>query len=95
MIRKCALPERHQRQRITQQRPVSGQVCPGRRHQRRPRVAFTIQQYADPGVPHQQLVHGVTVRVNFDAESEHPVEQQRQGWQAILDKFAKHVNVCG
>lgn len=31
------------------------------------------------------------VRVTFDAETEHPVEQQRQGWQAILDNFAKHV----
>ncbi|MFH2211184.1 MAG: SRPBCC family protein [Pseudomonadota bacterium] len=33
----------------------------------------------------------VTVRVTFDAESENPVEQQRQGWQAILNNFAKHV----
>ena len=36
-------------------------------------------------------VNGVTVRVTFDAESENPVEQQRQGWQAILNNFAKHV----
>ncbi len=34
---------------------------------------------------------GVTVRETFDAESTHSVEQQRQGWQAILDNFAKHV----
>ena len=34
---------------------------------------------------------GVKVRVTFDAESQHPVEQQRQGWQAILNNFAKHV----
>lgn len=34
---------------------------------------------------------GVTVRVTFDAESENPVEMQRQGWQAILNNFAKHV----
>lgn len=33
----------------------------------------------------------VTVRVTFDAESENPVEQQRQGWQAILNNFAKYV----
>lgn len=33
----------------------------------------------------------VTVRVTFDAEDTHSVEQQRQGWQAILDNFAKHV----
>jgi hypothetical protein len=31
--------------------------------------------------------NGVTVRSTFDAESENPIEQQRQGWQAIL----KHV----
>jgi len=35
---------------------------------------------------------GVIVRVTFEAESEHPVEQQRQGWQAILNNFAKHVH---
>ena len=35
-----------------------------------------------------QSVH---LRVTFDAESENPVEQQRGGWQAILDSFAKHV----
>jgi len=35
-------------------------------------------------------VNGVTVRVTFDAESENPAEQQRQGWQAILNNFAKH-----
>ena len=34
---------------------------------------------------------GVNVRVTFDAEAENPVEQQRGGWQAILDNFAKHV----
>lgn len=37
----------------------------------------------------------VTVRITFDAESEHPVEQQRQGWQAILNNFAKHVEALG
>jgi uncharacterized protein YndB with AHSA1/START domain len=34
---------------------------------------------------------GVTVRTTFDAESVYPVEVQRQGWQAILDNFARHV----
>ena len=33
----------------------------------------------------------VTVRITFDAEEQHAVEQQRQGWQAILDRFARHV----
>lgn len=34
---------------------------------------------------------GVTVRETFDAEETHSLEQQRQGWQAILDRFARHV----
>jgi uncharacterized protein YndB with AHSA1/START domain len=34
---------------------------------------------------------GVIVRETFDAETTHPVEQQRQGWQAILNNFKKHV----
>jgi uncharacterized protein YndB with AHSA1/START domain len=34
---------------------------------------------------------GVDVRVTFDAETENPVEMQRQGWQAILDNFARYV----
>jgi uncharacterized protein YndB with AHSA1/START domain len=34
---------------------------------------------------------GVTVRVTFDAETTHSEEQQRQGWQAILDNFTRHV----
>ncbi len=32
-----------------------------------------------------------SVRVTFDSEPTHPVEQQRQGWQAILDRFARYV----
>ena len=35
--------------------------------------------------------HRVTVRETFDAEDTHTAKQQRQGWQAILDNFARHV----
>lgn len=34
---------------------------------------------------------GVTVTVTFDAENVYPEEQQRAGWQAILDSFARYV----
>jgi uncharacterized protein YndB with AHSA1/START domain len=34
---------------------------------------------------------GVTVKVTFDSEPSHSEEQQRTGWQAILDNFARHV----
>jgi uncharacterized protein YndB with AHSA1/START domain len=37
---------------------------------------------------------GVTVRVSFDAETTHSIEQQRGGWQAILNNFAKHVQAA-
>jgi hypothetical protein len=31
------------------------------------------------------------VRETFDAETANAPELQRQGWQAILDNFARHV----
>lgn len=34
---------------------------------------------------------GVCVKVSFDAETTHSSEQQRSGWQAILDNFKRHV----
>lgn len=34
---------------------------------------------------------GVTVTVTFDSEPTHAEDQQRAGWQAILDNFARHV----
>jgi uncharacterized protein YndB with AHSA1/START domain len=34
---------------------------------------------------------GVRVRETFEAESETSSEHQREGWQAILDNFARHV----
>ena len=42
-------------------------------------------------IPSEQ---GVTVRVTFDAESEHSIDEQRGGWQAILNNFAKHVQAA-
>ncbi len=35
---------------------------------------------------------GVLVKVSFDPETIHPEEQQREGWQAILNNFAKYVS---
>jgi uncharacterized protein YndB with AHSA1/START domain len=34
---------------------------------------------------------GVAVQETFDAESENPIDMQRDGWQAILDNFRRHV----
>lgn len=38
-----------------------------------------------------QAPKGVQLRVTFDVETTHSEEQQRGGWQAILDNFARHV----
>ena len=54
------------------------------------RIAYT---FGDRGaeVVFGAVPAGTRVRVTFDAETTHPVELQRQGWQAILDNFRRHV----
>ncbi|MCM0020994.1 MAG: SRPBCC domain-containing protein [Tagaea sp.] len=38
-----------------------------------------------------EVLNGATkVTTQFDAETEHPIERQRDGWQAILNNFAKY-----
>lgn len=37
------------------------------------------------------IANGTRVRVTFDSETTHSLEQQRNGWQAILDNFRRHV----
>jgi uncharacterized protein YndB with AHSA1/START domain len=37
------------------------------------------------------MANGVHIRETFDAETENSVEQQRSGWQSILNNFAKYV----
>lgn len=34
--------------------------------------------------------NAVVVRVSFDSDPAHSIEQQQGGWQAILNKFARH-----
>lgn len=42
-------------------------------------------------VEFSQEAAGVRVSVTFDGEETHSEAQQREGWQAILDSFARHV----
>ena len=35
--------------------------------------------------------NGVTITITFDSETTHPEDQQRAGWQSILDNFARYV----
>jgi uncharacterized protein YndB with AHSA1/START domain len=38
---------------------------------------------------------GILVQETFDAETENTPEFQRQGWQAIIDNFRRHVEAKG
>lgn len=48
--------------------------------------------FGDPTarVDFEPAAKGVRVRVTFDGEPTHSVDQQREGWQAILNNFARH-----
>lgn len=36
---------------------------------------------------------GIVVRVTFDPETMHPIEQQQEGWQSILNNFKRYVEM--
>jgi len=42
------------------------------------------------GVEFTPVQDGTLISLAFVAEAENPIEQQRSGWQAILDNFARH-----
>lgn len=58
-------------------------------------VAPTLIEYAfgdrAARVEFTQEAKGVNVRASFEPETTYPEEQQRAGWQAILDNFAAYV----
>jgi uncharacterized protein YndB with AHSA1/START domain len=53
-------------------------------------IAYTLGERA-ARVEFTESSSGVRVRVTFDGEPTHSREQQRDGWQAILDNFARYV----
>lgn len=54
-------------------------------------IEYSLGDARTVSVVFQQTPAGVKVTVTFTAEPTHSVEQQRAGWQAILDNFARHV----
>jgi len=54
------------------------------------RLAYTFGDRVGV-VEFAELSSGVAVTVTFDSEETHSEEQQRAGWQAILDNFARYV----
>jgi uncharacterized protein YndB with AHSA1/START domain len=53
-------------------------------------IAYSLVDRAAE-VEFAERLNGVNVRVTFDSEPTHSLDQQREGWQAILDRFARHV----
>jgi uncharacterized protein YndB with AHSA1/START domain len=58
-------------------------------------IEYQMGDDRDVKVEFTEGADGVLVRETFDAESETDRELQRQGWQAILDNFARHVEAKG
>ncbi len=54
-------------------------------------IAYRMGDGREVEVEFAPHADGVLVRETFDTENENPAEFQRQGWQAILDNFARHV----
>jgi uncharacterized protein YndB with AHSA1/START domain len=54
-------------------------------------IEYRMDDGREVSVEFSQEAGRVRVRETFDAESQNPAELQRQGWQAILDNFARHV----
>lgn len=55
------------------------------------RIEYRMSDGREVEVLFEERADGVLVTNTFDAESENPAEMQRQGWQAILDNFGRHV----
>lgn len=55
------------------------------------RIAYTMSDGRTCEVRFEPVTDGTRVTESFDAETKNPVELQRQGWQAILDRFKAHV----
>jgi uncharacterized protein YndB with AHSA1/START domain len=54
------------------------------------RIAYTMSDGRTCEVLFEEWHGGTLVTESFDAEDQNPVEMQRAGWQAILDRFNYH-----
>lgn len=54
-------------------------------------IAYRMSDGREVEVEFVDQAGGVLVKETFDAETENPPELQREGWQAILDNFARYV----
>ena len=55
------------------------------------KIKYRMSDGREVSVRFEEREDGVLVTETFDAESENSPEMQKQGWQAILDSFRRHV----
>ena len=58
-------------------------------------IEYRLTDARDVTVEFAERPDGVLVKETFEAETENEPELQRQGWQAILDNFARYVEGKG
>ena len=54
------------------------------------KLAYTMLDGRKATITFEQIDKHIKVEITFDAESENPIEIQRDGWQAILNNFKKY-----
>lgn len=54
-------------------------------------LKFVFEDGRQVEVAFSAIDQGTHVRETFDADTSHDIEQQRDGWQAILDNFKRHI----
>lgn len=59
------------------------------------RIAYTMADGRTCEITFEEKDGGTMVTESFDAETQNPVEMQRAGWQAILDRFKAHAEAQG
>ena len=58
-------------------------------------IEYRMSDGREVQIEFAERADGVLVKETFETENENPPEVQRQGWQAILDNFARHVEAKG
>ena len=56
-------------------------------------LVYTIEDGRPVRISFVQNENSVTILETFEAENLHTAEQQREGWQAILEHFRRHVEL--
>jgi uncharacterized protein YndB with AHSA1/START domain len=53
-------------------------------------IAYTIDDGRKVEIDFSAQGNQCKIRIAFEAETQNPIEMQREGWQAILDNFKKY-----